>query len=186
MHPTFSFVRRFYRGKLTMYHLRDAFRNDSTVLETAVTVIFFPLLYSIDSDLYHHLVGGEVVVDGGGDSNMKVLTSCIVSWISNWFATDITDITAISRLIDVFLVSHPTTPIYCAIALLIYYRDVIVLLPNIHDMVHCVPLFQLDKCNADNDTNSSLEAIEQIISMTLIYMYVCLSVTVVMKDRFIF
>jgi hypothetical protein len=157
-----------------MYHLRDALRNNRTILDTAVTMISLPLLYNIDIDLFKHIIEKVKGTDPkvSGNSNTHLFTSSIVSWISNWFATDITDIMTISRLLDVFIVSHPTTPIYCAIAILVYYRDSIMMVSNFHEVVHCISLFQLENTDDNNSSNKSLEVVEKIISMTLTYMYV--------------
>jgi hypothetical protein len=155
---------------LATYHLRDALQNDRVVLDTAMNVIFYPLLKSIDLELFQHIVGRGV-----GD--IKKLGSFLMSGISNWFATDIYDIATASRIIDVFLVSHPTTPIYFVIAILIEYRSSIMSSSSLtssnhtmYDTLRQTPLFQPMDDNAGGSMNDSLVLIEQIISRTLTFM----------------
>ena len=146
-----------------MYHLRDALRKDRVVLDTVMKLIFFPLLKSIDADLLQHLVGQDV-------DHIKKLFSFIIYSISNWFATDIVDITAASRLIDVFLVSHPTAPIYCTIAIFVFYREAILTSSDVYRTIRTLPIFQLHSEQEGESTIVSLETVEQIVSMTMKYM----------------
>ena len=148
-----------------MYHLRDALRTDRVVLDTTMKLTFFPLLKSIDSDLFQHLVGQGV-------DDIKKLFSFIIYVISNWFATDMVDIASASRLIDVFIVSHPTTPIYSTIAILVYFRETILSSSDMNRTVRTLPLFQLDSDKDGSSTGASLETVEEIITMTIGYMYV--------------
>ena len=149
-----------------MYHLRDALRKDRVVLDTAMKLIFFPLLKSIDADLFQHLVGQDV-------DNIKKLFSFIIYGISNWFATDIVDIASASRFIDIFLVSHPTAPIYCTIAMFVYFRDTILTSSDINETIRALPLFQsYSEQDGASISASLLETVEQIVSLTLHYMYV--------------
>ena len=148
-----------------MYHLRDALRTDRVVLDTTMKLTFFPLLKSIDSDLFQHLVGQGV-------DDIKKLFSFIIYVISNWFATDMVDIASASRLIDVFIVSHPTTPIYSTIAILVYFRETILSSSDMNRTVRTLPLFQLDGDKDGSSTGASLETVEEIITMTIGYMYV--------------
>ena len=148
-----------------MYHLRDALRKDRVVLDTTMKLIFFPLLKSIDNDLFQHLIGQGV-------DEIKKLFSFIIYLISNWFASDMIDIESASRLIDVFLVSHPTTPIYSTIAILVYYRETILSSSDMKTTVQNLPLFKFLSSDDDPSAGASLEIVEEIITMTLLYMYV--------------
>jgi hypothetical protein len=153
---------------LAVYHLRDALRKDRVVLDTAMKLIFFPLLKSIDDDLFQHLVGQ-------GIDDIKKLFSFIIYVISNWFATDIIDIASASRLIDVFLVSHPATPIYSTIAILVYYRETILSSSDMNRTVRTLPIFKLASGEDGPSAGASLAIVEEIIAMTLKYMYVMIS-----------
>ena len=154
-----------------MYHLRDALRNDRVVLDTAMKLIFFPLLKSIDNDLFQHLVGQGV-------DNIKKLFCFIIYVISNWFASDMIDIASASRLLDVFLVSCPTTPIYSTIAILVYYRKTILTSSDMNQTVRNLPLFKVASgIEDDPSSGASLDIVEDIIAMTLQYMYVTIRQT---------
>lgn len=146
-----------------MYHLRDALRKDRVVLDTAMKLIFFPLLKSIDDELFQHLV------DQGVD-HIKQLFSFLIYAISNWFATDMMDIASASRLIDVFLVSHPTTPIYSTIAILVYYRGTILSSSDMNRTVRTLPLFKSVSEDDVPSAGTSLAIVEEIITKTLKYM----------------
>ncbi len=162
--PSFSCLRN--RTKLSTYHLRDALRKDRVALDAATKLIFFPLLKNIDSDLFQHLVGQ-------GIDEIKKLCSFFIYVFSNWLATNIIDIASASRLIDLFLVSHATAPIYTTIAILVYYRETILSSSDMNGTVQSVPLFRLDYDDEDRPSASaSLATVEVIISMTLRYMYV--------------
>ena len=164
------------RGKLAVYHLRDAMRKERAVVETALQLTLFPLLKQFDPVLYDHMV-----VQAG-----LTLPTFAVSWISNWFATDVTDIAAASRLLDVFLVSHPTTPLYCAVAMLTCHRLRILqckpILPAVYAAVRTLPLLVSEDASVDdNCTVTSAAAashraaminVEQVICAALDYMYV--------------
>jgi hypothetical protein len=152
-----------------MYHLRDALRKDRVVLDTAMKVILFPLLKSIDNDLFQNLVVQGV-------DNIKKLFSFLIYVISNWFTTDMIDIESASRLMDVFLVSHPTTPIYFTIAILVYYRETILTSPDMNKTVRNLPLFTLDGEDR-SPPGASLAIVEEIITMTINYMYVIICQT---------
>ena len=151
---------------MSTYHLRDALRKDRVALDAAMKLIFFPLLKNIDSDLFQHLVGQDV-------DEIKKLCSFFIYAISNWFATNIFDIASASRLIDLFLVSHATAPIYTTIAILVYYRETILSLSDMNGTVQSLPLFRLDYDNEGGaSASASLAIVETIVSMTLRYMYV--------------
>lgn len=169
-----------HRSKLAVYHLRDAMRKERAVLETALQLTLFPLLKQVDPVLYDH-----IVVQAG-----LTLPTFALTWISNWFATDVTDITAASRLLDVFVVSHPTTPLYLAVGMLTCHRQRILqckpILHAVYTAVRTLPLLTILNDDAaaiadDNGTVTSAAAnahhtvmanVEHVISTALDYMYV--------------
>ena len=175
MHVSLSIVCLYFdRGKLAVYHLRDAMRKERAVLETALQLTFFPLLEQVDPALHNHMV-----VKAG-----LSLPTFAVTWVSNWFATDVTDIAAASRLLDVFLVSHAATPLYCAVALLTCHRQRLLqcepVLQAVSSTVKNLPLFDEDDATdvsvasggAANTTRTTAMAnVEHVIATALDYMY---------------
>jgi hypothetical protein len=88
--------------------LRDFLRgeNDDS-LKRAVELVFGGLLEQVDVTLFHHFQ-----------------KQYPIAWIAPWFTSHITNLQAASRLMDVFLVSHATMPIYMAVALVVcQYRE---------------------------------------------------------------
>lgn len=157
------------RGKLAVYHLRDAMRWDRAVLETALQLTLFPLLHHVDPALHNHMV-----VKAG-----LTLPTFAVSWVSTWFATDVADIAAASRLLDVFLVSHAAMPLYCAVALLTCHRERILacepVLTSVYSTVRNLPLFDEDDFGCSTPSagrNAAMADVEQVIATALRYMYV--------------
>jgi hypothetical protein len=132
---------------------------------------FFPLLKLVDSALYEHMV----------EKAGLTLPSLVASWISNWFATDIADIAAASRMVDVFLVSHATMPLYCAIAVLTHHREQILscepVMPTVYATVRSLPLFDTSDVGPANKSfgpsnfqSTSLTTVEHLVTMALKYM----------------
>lgn len=87
-------------------------RQGTAVAENALHLTLFPLLHRVDPALYYHIC----VRSGLRESGFAL------SWITAWFASDVGDLAVGSRLVDVFLVSHPLMPIYCVVALLVSQR----------------------------------------------------------------
>jgi Rab-GTPase-TBC domain len=178
--PSYSLIHSRFsdRSKLAVYHLRDAMRKERAVLETALQLTLFPLLKQVDPLLYNHLV-----VKAG-----LTLPTFAVSWIANWFATDVTDIAAASRLLDVFLVSHPAKPLYCAVAMLTCNRKRILqcepVLQTVYAAVKNLPLMTavvdednnaMDNCTVTSSATARTTAmanVEHVVATALDYMYV--------------
>jgi hypothetical protein len=87
-------------------------RQDASVSETALQMTLFPLLQQVDPSLYDHIC----VRSGLRESGFAL------SWVTGWFASDVGYVAVGSRLIDVFLVSHPLMPVYGVVALLVSQR----------------------------------------------------------------
>ncbi|KAL7557903.1 hypothetical protein ACA910_009218 [Epithemia clementina (nom. ined.)] len=79
-----------------------------------VATIVSTLLGVVDLELYHLL---EPYF--GAD-----LDPILFRWSSTWFAQDLLDATLMSRLLDLFLVSHPAMPLYVSAALLTTHKQV--------------------------------------------------------------
>lgn len=147
-------------------------RKERAVLETALQLTLFPLLEQVDAALYKHMV-----VKAG-----LSLPTFAVSWISNWFATDVTDIAAASRLLDVFLVSHAATPIYCAVAFLTCHRQRLLqcepVLQAVYSTVKHLPLFCEDEAmdvsvssgGTATTRATTMANVEHVIATALDYM----------------
>jgi hypothetical protein len=81
-----------------------------------------------------------------------------IAWIAPWFALHITNLQAASQLMDVFLVSHATIPIYMAVALVCQYRQKLLAATtsDFHEVL----------CNLPPDLPLE-ESLENVISLTL-------------------
>ena len=154
-------------------------RKERSILGSALQLTFFPVLQRVDPVLYH-----RIVVQAG----MSVPTFAM-KWVSNWFATDVMDIAAASRLLDAFFVSHPAFPMYCAVALLTCHRELLLQCePSRHAVsaaLQALPLLvpPSDHYNEETDdltvashattrAGSSLGQVEQVIAEGLRFMYV--------------
>lgn len=87
-------------------------REDTSVSESALQMTLFLLLQQVDPALYNHIC----VRSGFKESGFAL------SWVTGWFASDVGYLEVGSRLLDVFLVSHPLMPVYCVVALLVSQR----------------------------------------------------------------
>ena len=149
-------------------------RKERSVLGSALQLTLFPLLQLVDPLLYNH-----IVVRAGLD-----VPTFAVNWVSNWFATDVMDIAAASRLLDAFFVSHPTFPMYCAVALLTCHRQRILQSePNLRAMcatLKTLPLLVPPEVDDDDISlashttraSTSLGQVEEVIAAGLRFMYV--------------
>jgi Rab-GTPase-TBC domain len=152
-------------------------RKDCSVLETALQLTFFPLLKAVDSELFNFIFTQSHVV----------MPSFAVPWVSNWFASEIADIGAASRLVDFLIVSHAAAPVYCVVALVTLCRQHILRfepeLSNLYAVLRSLPQWISPENNDDPafsvvaDTSlyaapSTMLAVEHIIATALEYMYV--------------
>jgi hypothetical protein len=46
-----------------------------------------------------------------------------LSWILTWFAHDVDELETIARLFDYFLASHPYSPLYLSVAVIVHNRE---------------------------------------------------------------
>jgi len=172
------------RGKLAEYHLRDAMRNKRMlVMESALELTFFPVLERVDRALYHHLVV---------QTGFTTMPEFLVRWVSNWFASDMVDLAAASRLVDAFLVSHPSLPLYCSVALFACHRHRFLECEDLKDVFRLLKTLPLFAAGANESNNQevddeltivshgsgtgcgsrSLDKVEKIITAALGFMYV--------------
>ena len=102
--------------RLSTHHLRDGMRSTLAELSATIRVAFLPLLEQIDPHLHSHLV------DGGITSEVPFATGWIVSWFAhqggNGAGRNGLNLDVASRLIDVFLCSHPLMPVYVSVVML--------------------------------------------------------------------
>lgn len=146
-------------SKLAGSHLRDALRKDHIILETCIARAFMPLLEAVDTTLCNFL-----------QRQGLTLPTFTHQWIACWFAQDVPDAAVASRLLDVFIVSHPLMPIYVAAALLTRQRREIM-----NSDCHLLTLYSflrelpVEKLSEEDDRMSH---VEEVISTALSYMYV--------------
>jgi hypothetical protein len=76
------------------------------------TSTYLPLLKVWDPVLHHHLTTTLGVGIGIGIQESTPLLRISASWIPGWFTQDISNVSVLLRLWDVFLVSHPTFVMY--------------------------------------------------------------------------
>jgi len=94
--------------KLATYSLRDALRgNPNVVLQRTVTHVSNELLEKVDPFLFQHVQ--DIMWDM---ESHNVISQSILQWIPSWFVSHIQTESLASRLVDVFLVSHATMPMY--------------------------------------------------------------------------
>ena len=86
--------------------LRDAMMKDFSNISSLLDISFYPLLRTIDSDLYHRL------------SDQGLQPTIVLPWIITLFSHDIHDSNVSSRLFDAIFASHPLFPLYLSIAVL--------------------------------------------------------------------
>mmetsp|Transcript_36995 Transcript_36995/g.81028 ORF Transcript_36995/g.81028 Transcript_36995/m.81028 type:complete len:903 (-) Transcript_36995:1020-3728(-) len=108
--------------RLSTHHLRDVMRSTLTELSATVRIAFLPLLERVDPHLHSHLV------DGGITSDVPFATGWIVSWFAHEGGTGtgndtggrngLLNLDVASRLVDVFLCSHPLMPVYVSVVML--------------------------------------------------------------------
>ena len=132
-------------------------RKERMIIENAVELTFFTVLEQVDSILHSHM-----------KSCVTCMPDFLVKSISNWFATSITDVAAASRMIDAFLVSHPSMPVYCAVAMFTCHRQRILECQNIDQLrgaFQSLPLFVVG-CDGAVDPDDDLLSVEFRVSRT--------------------
>jgi hypothetical protein len=148
--------------KLASYHLRDAMRgdddDDDDSLKTPVECIFRALFQKVNVTLYHHYLEQQEQDDP------------IISWIAPWFASHVTNVSAASRLLDVFLVSHATMPIYMAVALLVCRKHQEQLLQTTTCSSNLDKELRNGNNNLPHDLVQEEETLEDVIALALQYM----------------
>jgi hypothetical protein len=95
-------------------------------VETAVMLLFLPLLRSVDIDVYHEVVVRACQkchpngLSGGIETLSGIVAKHVTTWFCNAFCGTSTNdrITISSRIADVCISSHPLMPLYLAAAML--------------------------------------------------------------------
>lgn len=143
-------------GKLADRHLRDAMREERVILDTALANSFLPILQVVDKELYQHLQS----------LGLTQPTFCR-AWIACWFAQHVPVLDVASRLLDVFMVSHPMMPVYVAVSLLTTHRSQVLArdsLSSVSSLLRRLPVAALFE-SADR-----AETVEQVIAAAVGYM----------------
>ena len=77
-----------------------------------LSLVFFPVLKLVDEELYSSLTA-----NGSLNSRIFIFAEVIKKWISSWFCSqEDLPLEAASRIIDFFLASHPSMPLYLSLA----------------------------------------------------------------------
>ncbi len=77
-----------------------------------LSLSFFPVLKVVDEELYSSLTANGLL-----NSRVFVFAKVLKKWISSWFCSEEDlPLEAVSRIIDFFLASHPSMPLYLSIA----------------------------------------------------------------------
>ena len=151
--------------RLSQYHLKDSMMPTFSDIQSTIRAIFMPLLEAVDKPLHDMLI----------QNSIKDPCTFALRWVLCWFASDISDYDIISRLFDVFLVSHYTHPIYLSVAMLtsasnrssieaaVKNRD-----QHLSDLLSSLPSIMVSSQSGRETMNS----IEAVISTSLEYMYV--------------
>jgi len=168
-------------SKLASYHLYDSFVEDSTRTSNSnhansvngttvkqqehVPLVLLqavlPLLEMVDVELYQFVQ----------QSGTTLPTFC-KNWITCWFAQDVLDdIRIASRLVDVFLVSHVTMPIYITVAMLTHPVNRSKILNSRCDLksIHTT-LKRLPTDLVLNEVHDPLDLIEDMIESAIQYL----------------
>lgn len=91
--------------QISQSHFRDCMRANFLQLQTALRLTLLPLLAYFDPRIHEFLAACETE------------PYFALSWVITWFSHDIRDTEVVKRLFDFFVVSHPLTPIYLAVAM---------------------------------------------------------------------
>jgi hypothetical protein len=98
-----------HRNLSPVQQLADYYRRLLPILKKH-TSTFLPLLKVWDPVLCHHLT--RTLEMGIGIQESTPLLRILASWIPGWFTQDISNVSVLLRLWDVFLVSRPTCVMY--------------------------------------------------------------------------
>jgi hypothetical protein len=152
--------------KLARWHLRDALRPDRSHIEIVLECCFMPLLESVDSGLYNHLVNKGLT-----------LPSFATQWIACWFAQDIPDAPMASRFLDAFIVGHALLPLYVAVAFVASHREWIWSecenLSSLYATLRGIPFRALTHgldLQHEEDVQQGMMRVERILETALLYM----------------
>jgi len=142
-------------------HFRDAMRPNFLVVQNILQAVIMPLLEVVDRRLHDYIIKG-----GTDDSSVFAL-----SWVNTWFAHEIRDFDILSRLYDVFLVSHPLFPAYLAVGLLTYppNRKIIMNTYCEFSALYRVICELPKKMGANQNESQVVNAFEDCIQLSLCY-----------------
>ncbi len=78
-----------------------------------LSLSFFPVLKLVDEELYSSLTANGLL-----NNRIFVFAEVLEKWISSWFCSqEDLPLEVVSRIIDFFLASHPSMPLYLSIAI---------------------------------------------------------------------
>eukprot|EP00523_Entomoneis_sp_CCMP467_P007806 CAMPEP_0168742302 /NCGR_PEP_ID=MMETSP0724-20121128/12965_1 /TAXON_ID=265536 /ORGANISM="Amphiprora sp., Strain CCMP467" /LENGTH=1721 /DNA_ID=CAMNT_0008789845 /DNA_START=114 /DNA_END=5275 /DNA_ORIENTATION=+ len=121
--------------RLTTHHLacfcQDAARGD-------VSLGLNRLLPRVDRELY-------LFLERQGDDKSALVSIC-QEWVMTWFTQHVLDATLASRLLDLFVVSHPAMPLYLAVAMMTTHYEILLTNPKTNQAPPQMVLSCLTKC----------------------------------------
>eukprot|EP00555_Chaetoceros_dichaeta_P011686 CAMPEP_0198268346 /NCGR_PEP_ID=MMETSP1447-20131203/36806_1 /TAXON_ID=420782 /ORGANISM="Chaetoceros dichaeta, Strain CCMP1751" /LENGTH=379 /DNA_ID=CAMNT_0043959341 /DNA_START=57 /DNA_END=1196 /DNA_ORIENTATION=+ len=146
--------------RLCHLHFRDAMRPTFQKVQIILQAIIMPLLEIVDRKLHDYIIQG-----GLDDSSVFAL-----SWILTWFAHDVHNFDVVSRLFDVFLVSHPLFPAYLCVAMLTHpLNRSAIMSTNCEFSALYETICELPKKMASHEESKVMNLFEDLIQTALIY-----------------
>jgi hypothetical protein len=125
-----------------------------------LSLSFFPVLKLVDEELYSSLTANGLL-----NNRIFVFAEVLKKWISSWFCSqEDLPLEVISRIIDFFLASHPTMPLYFSIAVVCHpvNRDKFLLpslepSPTAFSGTNIFDQFSEDDAESSNDEDELLQ-----------------------------
>eukprot|EP00042_Codosiga_hollandica_P043954 m.424970 g.424970 ORF g.424970 m.424970 type:complete len:361 (+) comp56680_c0_seq17:3-1085(+) len=116
---------------LVIAHFRDCMGANLSGVVAQLDLIF-PLLAAVDAELAAFIRRSEVP------------PHFALSWVMTWFSHDLEDFAVAQLVFDFCLASHPLMPIYLAVEVVRYHRDLIMQtecdFPMVHTLLCSLPL----------------------------------------------
>jgi hypothetical protein len=131
-------------NQLATHHWTTLLSSKSK-LQGYLAATFMPLLDHFDGRLARHLQ----------DQGFVQPTFCR-SWLATWFASDVGEAAAASRLLDVLLVTHPLMIVYLCVAWVIHYRQRLVKLNNFVELAKTLRGLPLEATTTTTTTATTM------------------------------
>lgn len=155
--------------RLSQYHLKDSMMSTFVDIQSTIRAMFMPLLEFVDKPLHDFLI----------ENGVNDPCSFALRWVLCWFASDIQDYEIISRLFDVFLVSHYTHPVYVSVAILtLASNQSRIKFANQNSDMHLPDLLSSlpSRMVSSQSRREVVNSFESVIESSLTYVYVEMSI----------